>query len=372
MRIGIMLRALDEKGGIGVYSHYITQELLELDQTNQYILFYTNHTHKGLFSRFKNVSERVISAPNKVIWDQFSIPFACFRERIDVLFHPKFTVPLLAPCKTVMVLHGAGWFIPEINHFWKKTDLTYLRMVMPIYIKKATSVLSVSQITTDTFNKVFNLKESKIKTVYFGPGKQFKRIIDQAKLQEIIEKYQLPDKFILTITGYDRGHRKNIQGILEAYRIHHGKTPHKLVVVGKNCHKFRIDYDIPEHGYGKDIFFPGWVDQEDLPTFYSLTDLFLYPSRMEAFPIPITEAMACGTPIITSCVYGLQEIAGEAALLVDPDDTPGIADAILRILIDDKLQSSLSTKALSRSKQFSWEKCARQTLEILQSAGIHR
>jgi glycosyltransferase involved in cell wall biosynthesis len=366
-----MLRALGEKGGIGVYTRYITQELLEQDQTNEYFLLYSNHSHMGLFSRFPNANERVISAPNKIFWDQISVPIACLRDRIDVLFHPKFTVPLLSPCKTVMVLHGSGWFTPESKHFWKKTDLNYVRMMMPIYIKKAFSVLSVSQITTDTFNKVFNLKESKIRTVYFGPGKQFKRIVDEAKLREVKEKYQLPDSFILTITGYDRGPRKNIQGILEAYRIHHGKTPHKLIVVGKDCHKFKTDYSIPDYGYGKDILFPGWVDQEDLPAIYTLADLFLYPSRMEAFPIPVTEAMACGAPIITSCANGLEEIAGDAALLVDPENTAAIAEAIQRILEDINLRSSLSTKALARSSQFSWEKCARETLEILKTVGSH-
>jgi glycosyltransferase involved in cell wall biosynthesis len=369
VRIGIMLRSLDEKGGIGVYTRYITQELLEQDQINQYYLLYKSKSHLGLFSHFPNVSERVITAPNKIIWDQISIPYACLRERLDVLFHPKFTVPLMAPCKTVMVLHGAGWFNPDSKQFWKETDLKYVRMMMPVYIKKASSVLSVSQITTETFNKVFSIKGSKIKTVYFGPGKHFRRIVDKDALRKVKEKYRLPDHFILTMSGYDRGPRKNIEGILEAYKIHHGKTPHKLVVVGKDCHKFKTDYGIPDNGYGKDILFPGWVDQEDLPAFYTLADLFLYPSRMEAFPIPITEAMACGAPIVTSCANGLEEIAGDAALLVDPEDYGAIAEAIQRIFMDANLRSSLSSKALARSTQFSWVKCGQQTLEILLSVG---
>jgi glycosyltransferase involved in cell wall biosynthesis len=368
MRIGIMLRTLDEKGGIGVYTRYITQELLELDRKNQYFLFYRNPSNKGLFSNYPNVVERVISASNKLIWDQVSIPYACLRDRLDVLFHPKFTVPLLAPCKTVMVLHGAGWFTPGSSQFWKEADLKYVRTMMPVYIRKAASVLSVSQITTDTFNREFKLKDSKIRTVYFGPGKHFRRIADEEALREVKGKYGLPDRFILTITGYDRGPRKNIQGILDAYKIHHGKTPHKLVIVGKDCHKFKDDFGLPDDGFGADILFPGWVDQQDLPAFYSLADLFLYPSRMEAFPIPVTEAMACGTPLITSRANGLQEIAGDGALLVDPEDTASIAEAVNQVLCDDRLRSHLSSKALTRSREFSWEKCARQTLDILHAA----
>jgi hypothetical protein len=101
MRIGIMLRTLDEKGGISVYSRNIVQELLNIDPKNQYILFYANPANIGRFSQYINVNERVIKAPNKAVWDQISIPLACWREKVDVLFHPKFTAPLMAPCKTV-------------------------------------------------------------------------------------------------------------------------------------------------------------------------------------------------------------------------------------------------------------------------------
>jgi glycosyltransferase involved in cell wall biosynthesis len=111
--------------------------------------------------------------------------------------------------------------------------------------------------------------------------------------------------------------------------------------------------------------FPGWIDQSDLPAIYSLADLYLYPSNLEAFPIPITEAMACGTPIITSRANGLEEIAGSAALLVNPDDPEEIADAVQRVLTTPGLQAELSAAGLERSRRFSWERCAKETLDIL-------
>jgi hypothetical protein len=113
MRIGIMLRALDEHGGIGIYTRYVTEELLSLDRHNQYILLYRNPSHIGRFAHSENVVERVIRAPNKVLWDQVAVPYACWKAKVNVVFHPKFTVPFLAPCKTVMTLHGADWFLPE-------------------------------------------------------------------------------------------------------------------------------------------------------------------------------------------------------------------------------------------------------------------
>jgi glycosyltransferase involved in cell wall biosynthesis len=113
------------------------------------------------------------------------------------------------------------------------------------------------------------------------------------------------------------------------------------------------------HGY--------WNEHiHDLPAVYSLADLYLYPSNLEAFPIPITEAMACGTPIVTSNVNGLKEIAGDAALFVEPEDTESISEAICRVLTDSNLRARLSTKGLARSSKFTWESCAKKTLAILE------
>jgi glycosyltransferase involved in cell wall biosynthesis len=366
MRIGIMLRSLDEKGGIGVYSRYLTEELLNLDRKNHYVLFYRDPSHLGRYAHYESVTERVVRGSNNGFWDQVAIPYAAWKADLDVLFHPKFTVPLLAPCKTVMVLHGAGWFMPEGRQFWNRWDLKYVRMMMPVYCGKASAVISVSQITTDTFNRLFHLPDGKITTVYFGPGKHFARVKEVSALQQVKAKYRLPDRFILTLAKYGDGGRKNTRAVFEAYEQVHGKIPHKLVVVGKDSHRLSEDHKLPRGGYGKDIHFTGWVEQEDLPAFYSLAELFLYPSNVEAFPIPITEAMACGTPIITSNVNGLKEIAGEAALFVDPSRAEAIAAEIHKVLLDSDLRRSLSAKALERAKTFRWEKCARETLAILE------
>ncbi len=368
MRIGIMLRSLDEKGGIGVYSRYVTEELLRIDPRNEYVLFYRSASNLGRFSHRDNVTERVVKAPNKALWDQVAIPFACRQEELDMVFHPKFTVPLLAPCKAVMVLHGADWFIPDQAQYYSRLNVIYSRLMLPLYCRKATALISVSKLTTDNFYNVLQLPPGKIQTVYFGPGKHFKRIEDREVLERIKKRYNLPDQFILTLSGYDRGPRKNIGGVLKAYELYHGKTSHKLVIGGKHCSKFRTDFGIPDDGYGEDILFTDWIEQEDLPAIYSLADLYLYPSNLEAFPIPLTEAMACGTPIITSDINGLKEIAGDSALLTDPKRPEKIAEAMYQVLSDSGLRNRLTTKGLARSRDFSWDKCAKETLRILESS----
>ena len=372
MRIGIMLRSIDEKGGVGVYTRNIVRELLQLDHTNEYILFYASPSSLGLFSQHKNVAERWVKGSNKAYWDQIAIPRACRIEKIDVLFHPKFTVPLLAPCKTVMVVHGADWLIPEQAQFYTRWDVQYMRMMLPLYFKKSAAVISVSQETTDNFNRILNLPEGKVQTIYFAPARHFRRVTDADELENVRSRYRLPDRFILTLTKRKGDNRKNLGQVFKSYSRYHEQTnsPHKLVVGGKDCHLFRDEYALPMDGYGKDILFPDWIDQADLPAVYSLADLYLYPSNLEAFPIPLTEAMACGTPILTSNVNGLKEIAGDAALLIDPADTESIANGITTILSDSGLRQSLSCKGLERSKYFNWDVCAKNTLALLERVAV--
>jgi glycosyltransferase involved in cell wall biosynthesis len=366
MRFGIMLRTLDESGGIAVYSRYLTEELLRIDRANEYVLFYRSSSHLGRFSGQENVTERLVRAPNKALWDQAAIPRACWREKVNVVVHPKFTVPLLAPCKAVMVLHGADWFVPEQARFYSRLDVAYVRAMMPLYIRRASAVLSVSRLTTENINRALGLAPGKVQTVYFGPARHFRRIEDGEALRAVRAKYGLPDRFIFTLAKLGGAERKNLHGVLEAYRRYYGSTDHKLVIGGKDGDGLRAQSGLGAEGYGRDVLFPGWIAQEDLPAVYTLADLFLYPSNLEAFPIPITEAMACGTPIVTSDANGLTEIAGDAAVRVDPGDPDAICEGVRRVLADPALRTELAARGLRRSKMFSWQSCARRTLEILE------
>lgn len=372
MRIGIMLRSIDEKGGVGVYTRNIVKELIDLDRKNEYLLLYREPSNVGLFSNFDNIKEICVSGPNKAYWDQVAIPKVCLKEKTDVIFHPKFTIPLLAHCNTVMTVHGADWLIPDQARYYTQLDVRYMQMMLPRYIRKAIAVISVSQETTDNFNRLLHLPDKKMQTIYFAPARNFKRIIDPEILQKVRNRYHLPDRFILTLTKRKGDSRKNLAQVINAYAKYHQNVSeaYTLVIGGKDCHLYREEYGIPAHGYGKDIHFPGWIDQEDMPAVFSLAQLYLYPSNLEAFPIPLTEAMACGTPIITSNVNGLKEIAGDAAMLVDPGDVEAIADGISSILSNDALRSHLSRKGLERSTLFSWDTCAKNTLAILEQAAL--
>jgi glycosyltransferase involved in cell wall biosynthesis len=372
MRIGIMLRSWDEKGGIGLYTRNIVKELLDIDRKNHYFLYFNNTSNSGLFTNYENVKEFIIPGKSKILWDQVYIPIACKQNKIEVLFHPKFTLPMLAPCKSVMTVHGADWFMPDQAVYYTKLDLAYIRAVMPLYFKKAAKVISVSKLTADNFIQSLNIPENKIETIYLAAARHFRRVCDETVFVRVKDKYKLPDKFILTLTKRMGDKRKNLPQILQAYQHYHAacSNPHKLIIGGKDCHLYRKEYNIPNDSYGADILFPGWIDQEDLPAVYSMADLFLYPSNLEAFPVPITEAMACGTPIITSDVNGLREIAGDVALFIDPNNTVDISNSIKQVLEDNTLRAELSKKGLARSNLFTWETCAKNTLNLLEDVGL--
>ncbi len=361
-----MLRTLDEHGGIGVYSRNLIETLLEIDRRNEYLLLYRSAAQLGHYAGRPNASEHLLPAANKALWDQVAVPRAARRLGADLILHPKFTVPLLTRLPVVMVLHGADWFLPGAAQFYGRLDRAYMRLFMPLYLQKAAVALSVSQLTTDDFVRIFRLPPGKVRTVYFGPARHFRRVTDPAALAAVRAKYGLPERFLFTLSKVDGGERKNIRGVLEAYAQLHGTIPHRLVVGGRDCERFRDVYAIPDTGWGRDVLFPGYLDQADLPAIYSASELYLYPSNQEAFPIPLTEAMACGTPIITSRANGLQEIAGAAALLVDPRDAREIAGAVQSVLGDPALQARLRAAGLERARLFSWESCARRTLAILE------
>jgi len=369
MRIGIMLRAAAEKGGVGVYTRNIARHLVATARQHDFVLYVRRPEDGSGFAAYPNATVREVHAPGKFLWDQVAIPWRFRGDRLDAIFHPKFTVPLLCAGRSAMVLHGAGWFIPETRQYWSRASRIYARLMMPLYCRTAGAVLSVSNITRDVFIERLGVSADKIETVYFAPGDQFNRRCTPPELTRIREKYSLPEEYILTVSGADRDDRKNFAGILEAYRRIHERRRVSLVVAGRGCDALRQRYRLPDTGYGADILFPGWIEQAELPALYQMAALFLYPSNMEAFPIPITEALASGTPTVTSNVFGLKELAGDAALLVDPRDADAIADASLALLDDIALRETLRSRAAERSKLFDWERCAHRTIAILERIG---
>lgn len=367
MRIGVMLRCIDERGGIGVYARNIVEELLKIDHENHYVLFFRTQQHIHRYSGFSNVTKRLIPGRSRVIWDQIRIPRAARSERVDLIFNPKFTLPLARGAKAVMVVHGADWFLPEHRGIYHPFDVLYMRVFMPLYFRRADAVISASEFSTKGFVDHLPSCKNKIRTIYYAHKDIFRPISDRLLLQRMREKHGLGDPFILTVIHYDSG-RKNFANMLEAYRLARQRgISHKFVVCGRDVGKYALDHPLEPLGLAGHVVFLGWMEQEDLPAVYNSADLYLYPTRLEGFPIPVSEAMACGCAIVTSTGGVFDEVAGDAALHVNPEDPQEIADGICRVLKDDALKHTLQEKGIERSKRYTWAACAAQTLALFQS-----
>jgi glycosyltransferase involved in cell wall biosynthesis len=367
MRIGVMLRCIDERGGIGIYARNIVEELLRIDQHNAYVLYFRSEQHLDRYAAFPNVTTRLVRSWSKALWDQLWIPLRVARDKVDLLFNPKFTLPLFTRAKTVMVVHGADWFLPEYRRLYHPLDVLYIRLMMPLYFRRAAAVISASNYSTRGFVEHLPSCRDKIKTIYYAHKRIFRPIADESVLGGVRQKYGLPERFILTVIHYDTG-RKNFANMLQAYRLARQRgIPQKFVVCGRDVERYAEDRRFQGMGLGDDVLLKGWVEQEDLPGMYNSADLYLYPTRIEAFPIPVSEAMACGCPIVTSKDAAFAEVAGDAAVFVDPESPAEIADGILRTLGDPELRQRLKLEGIERSKSFSWERCASLTLALFES-----
>ena len=199
-------------------------------------------------------------------------------------------------------------------------------------------------------------------------SESYKIIEDRGAVAKVLEKYKISDPYLLYTGRLEL--KKNTPGLIEAFKIlkKNYNQPLRLVLVGQPGFGFeKVTKAIAENDLQNDIVMPGWVAREDLPYLMNGAGAFVFPSFYEGFGIPVLEAMACGTPVVASGIPALREVAGEAAYLVDPYFAENIAEGINRVLTDEHLREGLKIRGLARVKDFSWERCARETWEVIRS-----
>jgi glycosyltransferase involved in cell wall biosynthesis len=203
--------------------------------------------------------------------------------------------------------------------------------------------------------------------VPLAAGRQF-RPVEAAEAGPVLEKYGVERPYILYVGALES--RKNLPRLLEAYaRLRKWSARWKLVIVGARKWKFTPIFEAVQRlGLEPHVHFTDYVADEDLPALYRGAELFAFPSLYEGFGLPVLEAMACGTPVVTSNRSSLPEVAGDAALLVDPLDVEAIAGAMQRVLADEALAAGLREIGLARAAQFTWERTARETVAVYKKA----
>jgi glycosyltransferase involved in cell wall biosynthesis len=372
MRIGIMLQSLCHLGGIGIYTREIVQHLLRIDKNNEYILIYPSfgQAYKlfGQFSCHENVLEVYTKSlvPHAMYWDNFVIPKISKKYHLDLIFNPFLSVPLYGDFKKVFVMHGHEWFtMPEV--FWF-SERVIGKMRMKAIMRTSDRIISISNTMTELCIQQSGLPKYKFKTIYHGVDEKFKPITDTKILKAVRETYHLPEKFILFIGGLYP--QKNFAALVEAFNLMAKDMPHQLVVAGQARWKYKRDLSlIAAKGLESRILQLGWVNPEEVPALYNLADCFVYPSLYEGFGLCLVEAMAAGCPVVAASTGALPEIAQNAALLVDPQNVHQMKEAIMNVVADTHLRQDLIQRGLLRARDFTWEKCAEETLKLFHEVG---
>jgi len=382
MRIAIDIRALQDKRHSGVQEYLLNllEELLKIDKKNQYIFFSSGQKileHKDiqtLIKEYSNVDKRHLHFSNKILticWRFFNWPnLNKVLENPDIIFAPNLNIlPKNILSKTVITFHDLSFKrFPEFFSF--KSRLWHKFIGIRLLAEKCKAVIAVSSSTKEDIKIFYGILDKKIRIIPLGKKEKLKMLTlgarsnDKKKIEIIKKKYKLSDKFILYLGTLEP--RKNIVGIIRAYNLlrrNNKFNEYKLVLTGPKGWLFKkIFREAKKSPYARDIVFTGPILRNNRIYLYNLASIFLYPSFLEGFGLPLLEAMACGLPIITSNRSSLPSVVADVAVMVDPYRIGDIAWAIKEILEDKKLYEELRKRGITRAEKFSWRKTAEETL----------
>ncbi len=363
MNIGIdASRAfIKEKTGIEEYSYQLIRNLAMMDLKSHQIFLYARKNSVIDFNLPSNFKLKIISL-NK-LWTQIGLASEMMKNKPDILFVPSYTIPQAHPVKTIVTIHGLEYkYFPEC---YSIKERLFLELNTLFSIKWSSKIIVPSESTKRDLIKFYKVDGDKIKVVYHG--------VNSSKYQVVSIKQDFKKSFNILFVGRLEK-RKNIVNLIKAFELfknqlrrrHSRMSPSQLILVGKAGFGFsEIKKAIEESLFKKDIILKNYISEEEKDELYIKSDLFVLPSFYEGFGLPILEAMNYSVPVICSNTSSLPEVAGDAALLVDPNNIEEIAGAIGKIFGDDNLRNKMIEKGFKNVEKFSWEKCAGETAGVL-------
>lgn len=359
MKIGIDISQIVYGTGVSVYTQNLIENLRKIDKKNEYLLFGGSLRQK---EKLQNYGAKVFSFPPTLadfVWNRLHLlPVENFLGPIDVFHSSDWTQPPTKAAK-VTTIHDFGFLkYPQVAH--PKIKAVMMRRFK--WIKQEIDlIIAVSEATKKDIVEILNIPNEKIRVVYEAASENINQVKDKKIIERIKNKYGIKGDYLLSVATLEP--RKNLKRIIEAFNLLNIKDL-SLVIVGKSG----WDEEINKWGFkNKDrrIIFTGYVEQNDLSSFYSGAKCFVFPSFYEGFGLPILEAMKCGCPVVTSNLSSMPEVAGEAGILVEPLDIKKIANGVKQAMEN---RQELIKKGFEQSKKFSWEKTAEQTLKVYKEA----
>ena len=366
LRIGIDVSQITYGTGVSNYTKLLVEHLLKIDNKNQYVIFGSAlraHSKlvefsKTLLEKYKNVEFHTPFIPPAVLeplWNIFALyPIESFIGEVDVFHTSDWIQPPFKNknTKIVTTIHDmTPSLFPASVH--KKIIAAQKRSQKKIK-KRTDLIFADSQTTKDDIHKFLDIPQEKIKVVYLAPSENFKPQ-DEGRINEILEKYKIKKPYILSVATQEP--RKNIQKLLDVFTKMSKNNPQlRMVLTGK-------------YGWGpglrstENVIWTDYVPDEDLAPLYAGSRVFVYPSLYEGFGLPILEAMACGTPVVTSNNSSMAEIAKEAAILVDPRSESQLQRAIEFVMnLNLENYQKMVRASINRARLYTWTKTARETL----------
>jgi glycosyltransferase involved in cell wall biosynthesis len=362
MRVAIDTRKIHDFG-IGTYIRNLLRQLARIDRDTEYVLL-CREPDLGIAAQlgpnFRSVRE---PSPNYSLREQIHVPWILRRERPDVYHAPHYVLPPAVRCRSVVTIHDCiHLMFPQ--YLPNRAAYAYARASMWAAARRSDRILTVSEASKRDILSLFNVKPEKIVVVYNAIDEHFSTTPSEEHVARIRERYQLDHKFVLYV-GNIKPH-KNLVRLIEAFsELRRTHDDLKLLIIGDEISKLpALRRAVHRNKLHKHVRFLGYLKDDTLTVLYRLASVFVFPSLYEGFGLPPLEAMASGTPVVTSNVSSLPEVTGDAAVLVDPYDVDSIGDGMRRVLDDPRLAEELRIKGLKRAREFSWEHSVEKTQRV--------
>jgi glycosyltransferase involved in cell wall biosynthesis len=357
--------------GVGYYTEHLLQHLAqEVEATGDELIVVSNQpidTATPLPRHVRVYQRRHF--PLRIAWMQLFAARVLDEVRADVAHFTNGMVPLGCGAARVVTIHDMSLTLFPQCHPLRRLIIN--RPLLNVAARVADAIVTVSHSARRDLLRLHGVAPERVTVVHEAAGPGFEPIADRSRLARIRMRYALPERFVLYVGAIEP--RKNLPRLMDAFAAARARgMPHELVCVGPYGWSSRDLYEqIDRLGLRRVVHFTGYVPVEDLPVIYNLGELFVFPSLYEGFGLPVVEAMACGTPVITANTSSLEEIAGGAAETVDPHDTDALSAAMTVVAGDGERRRDLSARGLARAREFSWSRTARQMLGLYaRAAGV--
>jgi glycosyltransferase involved in cell wall biosynthesis len=366
MRVAIDARKLHDFG-IGTYIRNLLRHLARTDHSTEYVLL-CGEADLGVAAQLGPNFRAVLEpSPNYSLREQVHVPWVLRRERPDVYHAPHYVLPAGVRCPSVVTIHDCiHLMFPQ--YLPNRIAYAYARAQMWSAARRSDCILTVSEASKRDILQLFNVPPEKIVVVYNAIDSHFATTPSEEAVSRVRERYQLDHKFALYV-GNIKPH-KNLVRLIEAFdELRQGDLEDlKLLIIGDQISRLpALRRAVHRHKLHKQVRFLGYVGDDQLAILYRLASVFVFPSLYEGFGLPPLEAMASGTPVVTSNVSSLPEVVGDAAVLVNPYDVDAIVDGLRRVLTDPVLAADMSRKGIERAREFSWERSVAKTWAVYQT-----